>query len=147
MTIYIGKQRVFRDVINRLQQRRIVRSAIDRSYTAFERNHQQWTHLLIDTHFIMQIIAPWLTASQTTDKVLTPFVFAASLAAHLSTQPGQQQMLLVKCLPVAVEFLRLLQKELSAEPTILTILVLNRIDREMVANPSIQALPQAGQYV
>lgn len=123
--VYADKPYSFLRLVQRRQQRRIVRAAVERAYSAFERSYPQWTKSLFDRYFIGRTVLLWLTAPQPSHITLTPHTVAAAWAAEVCAQPRRQEELLVGCLPVASAFLELLHKELATTQTVLPIFVHN----------------------
>jgi hypothetical protein len=117
MDLNIYRQHAFLDLIERRRERRIIRAALGRAYTAFNRSYPRWTAALFDEYLLVQTVEVWLARPRDA-QALTPHALAGAWAMQLSPQPSRREALRAECLPVAAEFLRLLGEELSSAPVL-----------------------------
>ncbi len=109
--------------LTRLTDQHATQRAIGRAYAAFEKNNPDWTNSMFDKHFLQHgaatIIEKYMRGDDTPDAEELASAWVRQLGASSALRPRLQ----TDALPVAAEFLHLIQKEMAdrAVPTVVSL--------------------------
>ena len=97
------------NLLKQYRLQRAVQTALDRAYAVFAQRHPEWVAALFDEHFLVHRVAPLLHAAHARQAYFTPRTIAQAWAAQLGMRE-EQHKLIARCIPVAGDFIRLLEQ-------------------------------------
>jgi hypothetical protein len=94
-------------------QRHIVQQAVKSAYTRFAQENPAWAESLFDIHFLTQHAAPILTQFAQSGDASAVRALAGEWVDQLQSNEDLRERRVISMLPVAAEFLCLLETELA----------------------------------
>jgi hypothetical protein len=91
-------------------QQRTLQAALRCAYAEFARRYPEWVASLFDEHFVKLHVLPILRSAGALGRPAPAALVAYAWAAQLNNSPARQRELAAGALPVATQFLNLVQQ-------------------------------------